>query len=51
MAVFIECGQCGGIHPEDFFGDCRDDANRLTLDDLKPEDKLITIEEQMMRNM
>jgi hypothetical protein len=23
-----ECGSCGGYHPPDFYGDCRDDFNR-----------------------
>jgi hypothetical protein len=26
-----ECGSCGQFHPKGFDGDCRDDANRLTL--------------------
>jgi hypothetical protein len=27
--AFIECETCGYYHPVEFFGDCRDDANRF----------------------
>lgn len=33
-ATFYECGICGHIHPWEWDGDCRDDANRLTLNEL-----------------
>ena len=23
-----DCGQCGGLHPYEFMGDCREDINR-----------------------
>jgi hypothetical protein len=29
---WVECGSCGGWHPADWFGDCRDDEMRLPLD-------------------
>lgn len=29
---YDECGCCGQWHPNEFYGDCRDDANRLTED-------------------
>ena len=32
--VFIECADCGYYHPEDFYGDCRDDSNRFSYDEL-----------------
>jgi len=25
---WVDCGSCGGTHPPDFYGDCRDDYNR-----------------------
>ncbi len=31
---FIECGCCRCMHPLNFSGDCRDDDNRFTLDQL-----------------
>ena len=33
----IECGCCGAYHPVDFYGDCRDDANRY--DEVGPDDE------------
>ena len=32
--VFYECGGCGHFHPAAFSGDCRDDANRYSTEDL-----------------
>lgn len=32
--VFIECGCCGGHHPENFHGECRDNDNRFAPDQL-----------------
>lgn len=43
---FYECGICDGIHPWGFNGDCRDDANRLTLDDLTFDDELLSWEDR-----
>lgn len=34
MRIFEECGCCGCYHPEGFYGDCRDDANRYGPGDL-----------------
>lgn len=33
--IYYECGccGCGAYHPIDFYGDCRDDANRFNLED------------------
>jgi len=28
--IFYECGICGHLHPWDWAGDCREDANRYT---------------------
>lgn len=49
--VFIECGCCNCYHPAEFYGDCRDDANRFAGGDLDERYGLdgwaeITIEEQ-----
>ncbi len=29
--VFYECGICGHLHPWDWDADCRDDANRYSM--------------------
>lgn len=31
---YYECGICDHVHPWDFDGDCRDDANRFTAEAL-----------------
>lgn len=33
--IYYECGICDCIHPWDFQGDCRDDANRFAMDELE----------------
>lgn len=40
---FIECGCCGHYHKPDFWGDCRDDANRFSMTQIEamPEDVLV----------
>ena len=52
--VFVECGGCGSYHRKDWYGDCRDDSERFTMDYLEDnglvdefETNIITIEEQM----
>jgi len=32
--VYYDCDICDHFHPWDWNGDCRDDTNRLTYDDL-----------------
>ncbi len=32
--VFVDCGSCGHYHRTEYAGDCRDDAERFTADDL-----------------
>lgn len=32
--TFYECGCCGHLHPLKWDGDCRDDNNRFTADEL-----------------
>lgn len=34
LPVFVECGSCGQLHPTNFGGDCRDNDNRFTADEL-----------------
>lgn len=34
LAVFYDCEICGGFHPNGFYGDCRDNLNRLTDEQL-----------------
>ena len=33
--TYTECGCCGEWHPTHFAGDCRDDGNRYTTDELE----------------
>jgi hypothetical protein len=33
MKPLVECGICDQYHPEKFGGDCRDKANRFSVDD------------------
>lgn len=35
--IFLECGSCNMYHPESFFGDCRDDEYRWTIDEIEKE--------------
>jgi hypothetical protein len=32
--VYYECGICGSFHPWNWDGDCRDDANRFSIEQL-----------------
>jgi hypothetical protein len=43
---YYECGICDHIHPWDWYGDCRGDANRLTLDDIPQDAELLSWEER-----
>jgi hypothetical protein len=33
-AAFVECGSCDHYHPKGFAGDCRNDTNRFTVEQL-----------------
>lgn len=35
MRYFYECGICDHLHPCQFMGDCRDDSNRFTDEDVE----------------
>ena len=45
--MFYECGICDSIHPWDWNGDCRDDANRLTLEDIPVDAPLMSWEDRV----
>ncbi len=51
--VFYECGCCGHYHQEGFVGDCREDSQRFTLNELEEDRdggtpiKIIDLEQQM----
>jgi hypothetical protein len=32
---FVECGSCGEFHRADYWGDCRNDEERYSLEDLE----------------
>jgi hypothetical protein len=44
---YIECGCCGQYHRIDYYGDCRNDAERFTFEDIPETDNILTLEEQM----
>ncbi len=33
---YYQCGICDHVHPWEFHGDCRDDGNRFTVEELPP---------------
>lgn len=35
LPEYYECGICGHWHPATWDGDCRDDADRLTVEDIE----------------
>jgi len=47
MNKFYECGICDCIHPWLWNGDCRDDANRLSLDELLDNDILLSMDDRV----
>jgi len=44
---FYECGICDCIHPWEFSGDCREDAQRYALDELEDDDELLSWEDRL----
>lgn len=48
---FYECGICSCIHPWDWNGDCRDDANRFSLDDLARDDELLSMDDRVQADL
>lgn len=47
--VFEWCGGCDHYHRADFGGDCRDDAERYTLDEIPDGAQIIDQDEMMER--
>ena len=45
--VFYECGICDCIHPWLWNGDCRDDDNRLSLDDVPFDAEVRSMDERV----
>ncbi len=48
MARYYECGICDHLHPWDWSGDCRDDANRHTADVIHDGDTIETMEARLV---
>jgi hypothetical protein len=44
---YYECGICEHLHPWDWHGDCRDDANRFTDEVLRDGDEVASMEERL----
>jgi hypothetical protein len=44
---FIECGCCGSYHRADYFGDCRNDSERLELENIPVGARITSVEQQM----
>ena len=53
MAIkFYECGCCGCYHKEGFYGDCRNDNERYSADDIEffsatDDFEVVSLEEQL----
>lgn len=45
--TFFECGQCGHYHRTDFLGDCREDRERFTTDQLPDAAEIVEISESL----
>lgn len=48
---FVECGCCGCYHLHDYWGDCRDDKNRFSLDDIPDNDDIIFLQDEDMEDI
>lgn len=54
--LYVECGCCGSYHKPGFTGDCRDDANRFTPEQMEAEhgpdvwDRVLDLETQMSKD-
>lgn len=45
VRTFVLCGCCGHYHRTDFEGDCREDSERYTADQIPPDAKIMEDEE------
>ena len=48
---YYECGICDHLHPWEFNGDCRDDSNRLTFDDIPPNSDIQSMDERILEDL
>ena len=48
---YYECGICDCIHPWDFVGDCRDDQNRLSYDNLSDDAHVYSWEDRQIADL
>lgn len=46
MTIFYECGICDHVHPWNWNGDCRDDKNRFTADQIPSDAEVRSWEER-----
>jgi hypothetical protein len=44
--TYIECGCCGQYHRNDYYGDCRNDTERLNLEDIPEYAEIIGLGQQ-----
>jgi hypothetical protein len=44
---FYECGICDHLHPWDWDGDCRDDLNRFTGDEIPDDAQVSTWDDRL----
>lgn len=47
MRTYYECGICDHLHPWGWDGDCRDDANRFTNEDVGDDAVILTMSERV----
>ena len=45
--VYVECGCCEHYHRASYHGDCRNDSERFTADDLPSGAEIVTLEDQV----
>lgn len=48
---FYECGICDHLHRWTFNGDCRNDAERLTADDIPADAEVLPMEERVAADL
>ncbi len=45
--IYYECGICGWYHPWDFKGDCRDNANRFSDEEIPFDAEIRSMDERV----
>ena len=48
MNKYYECGICEHLHPWNFDGDCRDDANRLRSDEIPNDAEVLSWNDRLV---